>query len=101
MNEYFENLNEEIKEYLKILSPQFPEWLLEYINTPEMLRLDGIGMSCGTLYTKVYNDKYFYSSLTHSIAVALIVWNFTHDKKQTIAGLFHDIKSHSGLFSQP
>ena len=91
MNEYFENLNEEIKEYLKILSPQFPEWLLEYINTPEMLRLDGIGMSCGTLYTKVYNDKYFYSSLTHSIAVALIVWNFTHDKKQTIAGLFHDI----------
>ncbi len=42
----------------------------------DMLRLDGIGMSCGTLYTKVYNDKYFYSSLTHSVAVALIIWNF-------------------------
>ena len=85
------NLNEEIRNYLKILSPDFPEWLLEYIYTPEMLRLDGIGMSCGTLYTKVYNDKYFYSSLTHSVAVALILWNFTHDKKQTISGLFHDI----------
>lgn len=91
MNKYLKNLNEEVREYLKILSPEFPEWLLEYIYTPEMLRLDGIGMSCGTLYTKVYNDKYFYSSLTHSVAVALIIWNFTQDKKQTISGLFHDI----------
>ena len=91
MNKYLKNLNEEIRNYLKILSPDFPEWLLEYIYTPEMLRLDGIGMSCGTLYTKVYNDKYFYSSLTHSVAVALILWNFTHDKKQTISGLFNDI----------
>ena len=40
MEEYFKNLNVEIKEYLKILSPEFPEWLLEYINTPEMLRID-------------------------------------------------------------
>ena len=91
MNKYLKNLNEEIRNYLKILSPDFPEWLLEYIYTPEMLRLDGIGMSCGTLYTKVYNDKYFYSSLTHSVAVALIIWHFTHNKKQTISGLFHDI----------
>ena len=91
MNKYMKNLNEEIQEYLKILSPNFPEWLLEYIYTPEMLRLDKIGMSCGTFYTKVYNDKYFYSTLTHSVAVALIIWNFTHDRKQTIAGLFHDI----------
>ena len=41
MEEYFKNLNVEIKEYLKILSPEFPEWLLEYINTPEMLRKIG------------------------------------------------------------
>jgi len=92
MNEYLKNLNnEEIQNYMKILSPEFPEWLLEYINTPEMMRLDGIGMSNGTLYTKVYCDRYFYSSLTHSVAVALIIWHFTHDKKQTISGLFHDI----------
>lgn len=91
MEKYFDSLNDEIKEYFKILSPKFPEWLFEYINTPEMLRLDGIGMSCGTQFTKVYNDEYYYSSLSHSIAVALIIWNFTHDKKQTISGLFHDI----------
>ena len=91
MINYLDTLNEEIKNYLKILSPEFPEWLLEYINTPEMLRLEGVGMSCGTLYTRVYNDKYYYSSLTHSIAVALINWHFSKDKKQTLAGLFHDI----------
>lgn len=33
----------------------------------------------------------FIQSLTHSVAVALIIWNFTHDKKQTLSGLFHDI----------
>ena len=33
----------------------------------------------------------WYSSLDHSVAVALIIWNFTNDKKQTLAGLFHDI----------
>lgn len=37
MEKYLENLNEEVKQYLKILSPEFPEWLLEYINTPEIL----------------------------------------------------------------
>ncbi len=91
MINYLDTLNDEIKEYLKILSPEFPKWLLEYIHTPEVLRLDGVGMSCGTLYTKVYNDKYYYSSLMHSIAVALINWHFSKDKKQTLAGLFHDI----------
>ena len=55
MEEYFENLNVEIKEYLKILSPEFPEWLLEYINTPEMLRIDGIGTSCGTMLSKLWH----------------------------------------------
>ena len=57
MDEFFKKLNQEIQEYLKILSPQFPEWLLDYIDTPEMQRLDKVGMSCGTFYTKVYDDK--------------------------------------------
>lgn len=39
MNKYLQSLNEEVREYLKILSPEFPDWLLEYIYTPEMLRL--------------------------------------------------------------
>lgn len=91
MSKYLEKLNEEVKEYFKILSPEFPEWLLEYIDTPEMQRINGTSMSCGTDYSKVFNVRYWYSNLDHSVGVALIVWNFTHDKKQTLSGLFHDI----------
>lgn len=91
MEKYIDTLNDEIKEYFKILSPEFPEWLCEYIDTPEMQRISKISMSCGTDYSKCFNIKYWYSNLEHSIGVALIIWNFTHDKKQTLAGLFHDI----------
>lgn len=91
MSNYYENLNPEVKAYFKILSPEFPSWLLEYINTPEMERNGKISMSCGTDYSGCFNLRYWYSNLDHSIGVALIIWNFTHDKKQTLAGLFHDI----------
>ncbi len=93
MNKYLDNLNDEVKEYFKILSPEFPEWLLEYIDTPEMQRIGGISMSCGTDYSKCFNVRYWYSNLDHSVGVALIIWHFTHDKKQTLAGLFHDIST--------
>ena len=91
MKEYYDKLNDEVKEYFKILSPEFPKWLWEYIDTDEMQRIGKISMHCGTDYTKLFNVKYFYSNLEHSIGVALIIWHFTHDKKQTLAGLFHDI----------
>ena len=91
MGKYYDSLNNEIKEYFSILSPEFPEWLLEYIDTPEMERISKIGMSCGTDYSKCFNVRYWYSNLDHSVGVALIIWHFTHDKKQTLAGLFHDI----------
>lgn len=35
----------------------------------------------------------FHSVLNHSIGVALLAWRFTHDKKTTLAALFHDIAS--------
>lgn len=90
MNNYLENLDEKIKKYFNILCAEFPQFLLEYINTPEMQKQDKISVSCGTVYTKLYN-QIWYSSLDHSVAVALIIWNFTKDKKQTLSGLFHDI----------
>lgn len=88
---YYDSLHDEVKEYFSILSPEFPQWLLEYIDTPEMQRIKGISMSCGTDYSKCFNVRYWYSNLDHSVGVALIIWHFTHDKKQTLAGLFHDI----------
>lgn len=91
MKNYLDTLSDEIREYFKILSPEFPEWLLEYIDTPEMQRISGISMNCGTDYTKIFNIKQWYSNLDHSVGVALIIWHFTSDKKQTLSGLFHDI----------
>ena len=91
MNKYYTDLNPEVKEYFKILSPVFPEWLFPYIDTPEMQRIGKISISCGTDYSKLFNIRYPYSNLDHSVGVALIIWHFTHDKKQTLAGLFHDI----------
>lgn len=88
---YLENLNTEIKEYFKILEPEFPVWLIEYIETKELLSQQYISVTCGTIYSNLFETKLFYSSLDHSIAVALIVWHFTLDKKQTLSALFHDI----------
>lgn len=83
-------MDENLKEYFNMLEKNFPEFLNDYINTKEMQRLGYISVSCGTIYSKLY-DLGYYSSLSHSIGVALIIWHFTHDKKQTLAGLFHDI----------
>lgn len=91
MNSYFDNLNSEVREYFNILCPIYPSWLDDYINTKEMQRIGKISMSCGTDYSPCFNIRYWYSNLEHSVGVALIIWNFTHDKKQTLSGLFHDI----------
>ena len=77
-------------DYYKLLSPEIPEFILEYANTKEMLKQQYISVSCGTIYSKLYNIERF-SSLEHSIGVSLIIRNFTKDKKQTLSWLFHDI----------
>ena len=87
---YIETVSDLLKDYFKILSPDFPEWLNEYIETDRMQKQKYISVTCGKIYSKLF-DYREYSSLDHSIAVALIVWNFTKDKKQTLSGLFHDI----------
>lgn len=88
---YYDNMSKEIKKYFSILQFEYPEWLQKYINTKEMLHQKYISVTCGTIYSNLFESNFFFSSLDHSIAVALIIWHFTHDKKQTLAGLFHDI----------
>ena len=77
--------------YHKLLCTEYPSWLDDYIALPCLQRLGGVGLLCGTDWTSLYNNRFFYSRLDHSIGTALITWNFTHDKKQTLSGLFHDI----------
>jgi hypothetical protein len=79
------------RDYYQILAPDYPDWLDDYILTPRMQKQAGISVTCGTIYTDLFENSGTYTSLDHSIAVALIVWNFTHDKKQTVSALLHDI----------
>lgn len=79
------------KAYHSILCDEMPDFLLEYSSLPIVRRLDGVGLLCGTDWTPLFKNKFFYSRYDHSVGVALIIWKFTHDKKQTLSGLFHDI----------
>lgn len=88
---YLEQVDKRVIEYFKILEPEFPMWLNEYINTKELLAQKHISVTCGTIYSDLFESDFFFSSLDHSVAVALIVWHFTHDKKQTLSALLHDI----------
>lgn len=83
----------DIKKYYSILSDDWPDFLDKYIQVPSMQRLQGVGLLCGTDWTSLYKNRFYYSRLNHSIGVALIVWHFTRDKIQTLAGLFHDIST--------
>ena len=92
--QYFETLNPTLKQYFNILANgDIPEFLYEYVATPEMQKQGKISVTCGTFYTNLFDITLNYSSLDHSVAVALIIWNFTKDKKQTLSGLLHDIST--------
>ena len=81
-NNYMKNINQDLKEYFNILEPDFPTWLNDYINTKEMLKQQYISITCGTIYSDLFESEFFFSSLDHAIAVALIIWHFTKDKIQ-------------------
>lgn len=84
-----------IQEYHEILCPpsDYPPFLDRYIQLPMLQRLKGIGLLCGSDWTKLFHNRLYYSRLDHSVGVALIIWHFTHDKAQTIAGLLHDVST--------
>ena len=82
-----------INEYYKILSPEFPEFLKKYLSLPLLTRLMGVGLLCGSDWTPLFQNNFYYSRFDHSVATALIAWHFTHDKIQTIAALLHDVST--------
>ena len=70
-----------------------PPFLSTLAQTPEMMRLEAVGMNCGCEYTSFprFRNLGAYSRYDHSMGVALIIWRFTGDPVQSVAGLFHDI----------
>ena len=74
---------------------ELPKWWGEALQAKEFLRLKEVGMNCGLEYTSfpLFQGIDHYSRYIHSVGVGEIVWRFTHDPKQALAGLYHDIAS--------
>jgi hypothetical protein len=71
----------------------FLNFILQICRTADTAESCRVGLLCGTDWTPLYHNRFFYSRLDHSIGVALIIWNFTHDRIQSIAGLLHDVST--------
>ena len=76
-----------------IYHEEIPPFLRDFLSTPPMERLQEVGMNCGCEYTVFPRFAKIppYTRFDHSLGVALIVWHYTGDRAQTLAGLFHDI----------
>ena len=79
--------------YQKILCPEFPDFLKKYLDLKILTRLKGIGLLCGTDWTPLFHNRFYYSRYDHSLNCALIVWNWTGDKKMTLAAFLHDVST--------
>ena len=82
-----------MKELWSIYHSEIPQFLRKFAAVPPMERLKQVGMNCGCEYTRFprFVNIGPYSRYDHSLGVALIVWHFTGDAAQTLAGLFHDV----------
>ncbi len=76
-----------------LFSERIPGFIEEGCRNPQMERIRHIDMNCGMNYTdfEIFRSCSPYSRFDHSLAAALIIWHFTHDEKQALAGLYHDI----------
>ena len=82
-------------ELQSLYKQDYPAFIELYLASKSMQRLKGVDMNCGLQFTSHagFSSYGSYSRYKHSVGVACIVWHFTHDKKQTLAGLFHDIST--------
>lgn len=83
-----------INEYINYICP-IPEFLKKYLILDSLKRLKNIGYFCGMDYASkdIYDFTFYISRFDHSLSTALITWEFTKNKKATLAALFHDITS--------
>ena len=78
-----------------VYGSEIPDFLREASQTDALRRLRGVGMNCGCEYTDFprFQNLRGYSRFDHSLGVACIVWQHTHDKAQAMSGLLHDIST--------
>ena len=81
-----------MEDYLEIfIDEQYPTFLDKYLSTSTLERLKYITQFCGCDYTKLYSPLFTYTRFFHSVVVAHMTWHFTHNKKETIVALLHDV----------
>lgn len=81
-----------MKEYLNIfIDSNYPTFIDKYLTTKTMERIKHVTQFCGCDYTNLYSPLFKYTRFDHSLVVAHMTWHFTHNKKETIIALLHDI----------
>ena len=72
---------------------EIPAVIRDCMDAPCVRRLKHVGMNCGCEYTSFprFAGLEPYSRFDHSVGAALIVWHFTQDARQAVAGLLHDV----------
>lgn len=81
------------KKYQEYLG-EIPDFLCKYLGLREIIRLRCITLLCGMRSASEHMYRIvdpYVSRYDHSLNDALIIWRLTHDKKETLAGLFHDV----------
>ena len=83
-----------VKYYISKLG-SIPSFLEPYLEIDSLKRLKEVGYFCGMDYASksVYNFREYITRYDHSLSVALLTYRLTHDKKATIAALYHDIST--------
>ncbi len=92
-NNYYSSLPEYTKKYFNILYKEIPIECKEYIE--EIIRLNDISYFCGMKYASsyLYNFKYDFSRLDHSISTMLEILKLTNNFEMAICALLHDCKT--------
>lgn len=81
-----------MNQYLNIfIDNNYPDFIDKYLTTNTLNRLKHITQFCGCDYTNLYSPLFKYTRFDHSLVVAHMTWHFTHDKKETIMALLHDV----------
>lgn len=81
-----------MRDYLNIfINDDYPVFIDKYLKTKTLNRLKYVSQFCGCDYTSLYKPLFFYTRYDHSMVVALMTWHFTHDKKETVIALLHDV----------
>lgn len=73
------------------MDDDYPDFIDKYLTTKTLNRLKYVTQFCGCDYTKLYSPLFLYTRFDHSLVVAHMTWHFTHNKKETIAALLHDV----------